>query len=69
MGSQESTMNRIEKIIEATVQKEGGYSNNPNDSGGETMWGITAAVAREVGYTGAMKDMTRAQAIAIYTSK
>lgn len=69
MGSHEEPMNRIEQIIEATVAKEGGYSNNPNDSGGETMWGITAAVAREVGYTGDMKSMTRDQAVEIYTRK
>ena len=36
---------------------EGGYSNNPADPGGETMWGITARVARKHGYTGAMKDL------------
>ena len=26
---------------------EGSYSNHPSDPGGETMWGITIAVARE----------------------
>ena len=36
---------------------EGGYSNNPADPGGETMWGITARVARKHGYMGAMKDL------------
>lgn len=69
MGTREDAMNKIEQIIDATVKKEGGYTNNPNDSGGETMWGITAAVAREVGYTGPMKAMTRDQAVAIYTAK
>lgn len=34
---------------------EGGYSNNPADPGGETMWGITARVARANGYGGDMR--------------
>lgn len=44
---------------------EGGYSFNPRDPGGETMWGITAMLARSHGYTGAMKDLTRDTAKAI----
>lgn len=36
---------------------EGGYSNNPKDPGGETMWGVTEKVARKEGYTGKMKDL------------
>lgn len=48
------------------VGNEGGYSNNPADPGGETMWGVTARVARANGYTGPMKDLPleRARAIA-----
>ena len=45
---------------------EGAYSNHPNDPGGETMWGITIAVARANGYTGAMRNMPVAVAKAIY---
>lgn len=41
----------------ALVGNEGGYSNNPNDPGGETMWGVTARVARAKGYAGPMRDM------------
>lgn len=30
------------KKLKPIIRKwEGGYSNNPNDSGGETMWGVT----------------------------
>jgi lysozyme family protein len=36
---------------------EGGYSNNPGDPGGETMWGITKRVAVKWGYSGEMKDL------------
>jgi lysozyme family protein len=53
-------------MIEATIGREGGYSNNPNDTGGETMWGITARVARKNGYLGLMRDLPREKAVAIY---
>ena len=45
---------------------EGGYSHNPADPGGETMWGVTAAVARANGYTGPMKDFPQSEAKALY---
>lgn len=52
--------------IAVTLGKEGGYSNDTADTGGETNWGITLAVARAFGYQGAMRDMTRDQAVTIY---
>lgn len=45
---------------------EGGYSNHPQDTGGETMWGVTAWVARQHGYMGLMRDLPRSTAQAIY---
>jgi lysozyme family protein len=45
---------------------EGGYSNHPSDPGGETMWGVTVAVARANGYQGAMASMPRHVAKDIY---
>lgn len=51
------------------LQHEGGYSNNPSDPGGETMYGITVAVARANGYAGAMKNMPLSTAQAIYQVK
>lgn len=56
----------IDQMIDATIGREGGYSNHPSDTGGETMWGITAAVARRQGYAGPMRDLPRAKAVAIY---
>lgn len=53
-------------IINRVVGREGRYSNNPHDLGGETMWGITKGVARANGYMGEMKDMPRDVAVAIY---
>lgn len=52
--------------IRHTLAAEGGYSNNPNDTGGETMWGITIAVARANGYSGSMRLMPLSVAQAIY---
>jgi lysozyme family protein len=49
----------------ALIGNEGGYSNNPADPGGETMWGITARVAHGWGYQGAMKDLPLETAKAI----
>jgi lysozyme family protein len=59
----------IDSILEATLKTEGGYSNNPNDAGGETNWGVTIAVAQANGFTGAMRDMTKAQALEVYRSQ
>lgn len=59
-------MRAITEAIESTIGKEGKYSNNPHDAGGETMWGITIAVARKNGYTGPMRDMPRSTAVDIY---
>ena len=56
----------IDSIIDATIGKEGGYVNNPNDAGGETKWGITVAVARQYNYFGRMVDLPRETAVRIY---
>lgn len=59
----------FDKLIGPLIDREGGYSNRASDAGGETNWGITVAVARENGYTGPMKALTRDQAIRIYKAK
>lgn len=59
----------IESIIEGVIGREGKYSNNPHDAGGETMWGITAATARANGYIGPMRDMPRDIAAQIYLNR
>ncbi|GGA47148.1 glycoside hydrolase family 108 protein [Sphingomonas psychrolutea] len=56
----------IDHLIDAVLDREGGYSNHPADRGGETAFGITAAVARANGYDGAMRDLPLATARAIY---
>lgn len=52
--------------LKRTVNIEGEFSDNKNDSGGATKYGITEAVAREFGYVGAMADMPMDTARAIY---
>lgn len=56
----------FDKAFDRLIGHEGGYSNHPADPGGETMWGVTARVARANGYTGPMKDMPRSTAKDIY---
>jgi lysozyme family protein len=46
-------------ILAAIFALEGGYVNDPADPGGATNHGITIAVARKHGYTGAMRDLPR----------
>lgn len=54
-------------IITKTIGIEGGFVDNPHDSGGATIWGITEALAREYGYRGNMEEMPLEVAIFIYT--
>lgn len=53
-------------LIEDVIDREGGYVDHPADRGGATRYGITQAVARAEGYTGAMRDLPRALAARIY---
>lgn len=56
----------IDRLIDAVIDREGGYSDHPADRGGPTRWGITHAVARDNGYDGDMRHFPRAAAVAIY---
>lgn len=59
----------IDKMLSDLLKVEGGYSNDPRDSGGETHWGITKSTAVANDYTGDMKSMTKDQALAIYRNQ
>lgn len=52
--------------IAKLIKREGGYTNDPKDRGGETNMGITLVVARQFGYKGDMEDLTYDQAVNIY---
>lgn len=56
----------FEEYVERVLSHEGGWSRHPDDPGGETNWGITARVARQHGYRGDMRYLTRVEAKAIY---
>lgn len=59
-------MSDIHALIDEVIEREGGYSNHPDDKGGATRWGITQAVARKNGYVGDMRKLPREKAVAIY---
>ena len=56
----------VDELIEALIEREGGYSKHPSDRGGATKYGITEAVARAHGYSEAMRNLPREEAAAIY---
>lgn len=62
-------MSLFEIFLEDLKHVEGGYVNDPSDSGGETNYGITKAVARNYGYTGNIKDLPYSLAAQIYKEK
>lgn len=62
-------MASIDKLLEHLLIAEGVYDNNPKDTGGETKYGVTKAVARANGYTGPMIDMPKSVALDIYRKK
>ena len=56
----------VDRLIDALIDREGGYVDHPADKGGPTCFGITEAVARAQGYCGAMRDLPREEAAEIY---
>lgn len=62
-------MNSFDECFDRLLGHEGAYSNNPADPGGETMWGVTVAVARAAGYTGPMKLLPVGLAKSIYLNR
>ena len=48
---------------------EGDFSDHPDDKGGATRFGVTEAVAREVGYKGDMRELPLELAKRIYRAK
>ena len=62
-------MDRFERIFDYLLKVEGGYTNDKNDKGGETIWGITKEEARDFGYKGNMQELTKDFAKYIYLKK
>ena len=55
--------------FEKLLGHEGGYSEHKDDPGGKTRYGVTEAVAREVGYRGDMRELPLDLAQRIYKEK
>jgi len=56
----------VDGLIDALIDREGGFVDHPADKGGPTCFGITQAVARAHGYAGPMRQLPRSEAFAIY---
>lgn len=55
-------LTNFEKAVLVILENEGGYVNDPNDSGGETKYGISARSFPDLD----IKNLTKEQAISIY---
>lgn len=49
--------NVFQQALKIILKHEGGYVNDPSDSGGETNYGITKNTAAAAGYKGSMKSI------------
>lgn len=61
-----NTSSTFDRALGHVLGIEGGFVDDPADSGGATNYGITVAVARRHGYTGPMNRLPLATAKAIY---
>lgn len=59
----------FDTAFEQLLKHEGGFSDHAADPGGKTRFGITEAVAREVGYRGDMRELPLDLAKRIYLER
>ena len=59
----------FDQAFDILLKHEGGFSDHPADRGGKTRYGITEAVAREVGYRGDMRELPLDLAKRIYKDR
>ena len=59
----------FDQAFDILLKHEGGFSDHPADPGGKTRFGITEAVAREVGYRGDMRELPIDLAKRIYKER
>jgi lysozyme family protein len=60
---------KFDQAFETLLKHEGGFSDHAADPGGKTRYGVTEAVAREVGYKGDMRELPLDLAKRIYRDK
>ena len=63
------TTSTFDRALRQVLQTEGGFTNDPLDSGGATNYGITEETARAAGYIGPMQRMSLDLAKQIYRSQ
>lgn len=56
----------FDRFFDKILKIEGGYSDNPQDSGGKTKYGVTESVARNYGYKGDMRNFSIEAAKEVY---
>lgn len=61
-----TTDSLVDRAIDLILQHEGGYSNHPADRGGETQFGITATLLKDLKKNIAVKDVTKQLARTLY---
>lgn len=59
----------FDAAFDLLLKHEGGYSDHAADPGGKTRFGVTEAVAREVGYKGDMRELPLDLAKRIYKDR
>lgn len=59
----------FDRAFDILLKHEGGFSDHAADPGGKTRYGITEAVAREVGYRGDMRELPLDLAKRIYKDR
>jgi lysozyme family protein len=59
----------FDQAFQELLHHEGGYADHRDDPGGATRYGVTEAVAREVGYRGDMRELPLDLAKRIYKDK
>lgn len=62
-------MTLFDEFINDVIATEGGYVDDPSDSGGETKYGVTKGVARDFGYENSMAALPLSFAKQIYKEK
>src|SRR3954469_17812089 len=66
MGDGMEGLLNVDELVDALIDREGGYVSHPADKGGPTCFGITEAIARAHGYRGPMRQLPREEAVAMY---
>ncbi|MBZ6378675.1 hypothetical protein B5C34_11690 [Pacificimonas flava] len=59
----------LDRLLDDLIEREGGYVDHPDDRGGPTNYGITAATARRYGYDGGVQGLPLEMAREIYRAR